>query len=180
MSDICASTPQPTVLSMMGVSVYRRFRDHRLPSLITTNVADRAPLLANPDAAAALEHALVEARDELRFELLAWVIMPDHMHLVVQLPDRVSSDSVMRLVKGRFSRRWNHRRRAGGPLWQTRFHERVLTSERALLAAVEYVHANPVVAGLVDVAGDYEWSSARAWSVRSQAEPSSGNRLRRR
>ena len=52
----------------------------------------------------------------------------------------------------------------------------MLTSERALLAAVEYVHANPVVAGLVEAAEDYPLSSAKGWAERSQAELASCER----
>jgi REP element-mobilizing transposase RayT len=152
------------------MSVYRRFYGHRYPSLITTNVADRSPLLARQEAASALLRSLAEAEQELRFHLYAWVIMPDHVHLVIEVPDSLMSGTVLRFVKARFARRWNHRTGAGGSIWQTRFHERVLTSERALLAAVEYVHANPVAAGLVESAEDYVFSSARAWGERSQAE----------
>lgn len=152
------------------MSVYRRFHGHRLPSLITTNVADRTPLFANRAASDALVHALVEAHEELRFRLHAWVLMPDHLHLVIEVPDGMTSGMVMRFIKARFARRWNHRVGSGGAVWQTRFHERVLTSERALLAAVEYVHANPVMAGLAVSAEDYPLSSARVWAERSQAE----------
>lgn len=150
--------------------MYRRFFDHCYPSLITTNVADRRPLLAEPGAAVALVHALTEAQEQLHFHLYAWVLMPDHLHLVIEVPDGMTSGTVMRFMKARFARRWNHRIGRGGAVWQTRFHERVLTSERALLAAVEYVHANPVAAGLVEAAEDYLFSSAKAWGERSQAE----------
>jgi REP element-mobilizing transposase RayT len=144
-----------------AMSVYRRFFDHRLPSLVTTNVADRTPLFASREAAEALVHALVEAHEELRFHLHAWVLMPDHLHLVIEVPDGITSGIVMRFIKARFARRWNHRLRTRGPIWQTRFHDRVLTSERALMAAIEYVHANPVAAGLVESAEDYPLSSAK-------------------
>ena len=152
------------------MSVYRRFHDHGLPSLITTNLADRSPLFTRPDAATALIRSLVEARDQLHFRLYAWVLMPDHLHLVVGMPPGIRSGAVMRLVKARFARRWNHQMKISGPIWQTRFHERLLTSEKALLAAIDYVHANPVTTGLVLAAEDYTLSSARAWAERSQAE----------
>lgn len=158
---------------MPAVSVYRRFYDHRLPSLITTNVAGHHLLFADREAASALVYALAEAQGELHFHLHAWVLMPDHLHLVSEVPDGMTSGIVMRFVKGRFAHRWNHRTGTGGSIWQTRFHERVLTSERALVAAVEYVHANPVAAGLVESAEDYVFSSAKAWGERSQAKPSS-------
>jgi len=152
------------------MSVYRRFYAHRHPSLITTNVAHRHPLFADREAAGALVYALAEAQEELRFHLHAWVLMPDHLHLVIEVPDGITSGIVMRFIKARFARRWNHRLRTRGPIWQTRFHERVLTSERALMAAIEYVHANPVAAGLVESAEDYPLSSAKGWDKQSQAE----------
>ena len=102
--------------------------------------------------------------------------MPDHMHLVIELPDGVTSGKIMRFIKARFARRWNHRLRTDGSVWQARFHERVLTSDRALLAAVDYVHSNPVAAGLAESTEDYVLSSARAWGERSQAELASYER----
>ena len=87
------------------MSVYRRFFDHRYPSLITTNAAERHPLFTDRKAARALAYALTEAQEQLHFHLYAWVLMPDHLHLVIEVPDGTTSGMVMRFIKARFARR---------------------------------------------------------------------------
>jgi putative transposase len=142
------------------MSVWARFEGHGFPSLLTTNVASREPLLASRTAAAALLRVIAEVHRETRFKLLAFVVMPDHIHLVLAVPPHVKVSRVMRLIKGRFARRHNLGSGRAGALWQTRYHERALRSERALVAAIEYVHNNPVRAGMASRAESFFWSSA--------------------
>jgi len=66
----------------------------------------------------------------------------------------------MKMIKGRFARQYQGRRGQRGALWQSRYHEEALQTDEALWAAVEYVHHNPVAAGLVSNPAEYPWSSA--------------------
>ena len=66
----------------------------------------------------------------------------------------------MQLIKDRFARHHNLLAGGRGSVWQSRYHERALRNERELLAAVEYVHQNPVVGKLATTAEEYRWSSA--------------------
>lgn len=152
------------------MSIYRRFAGHDAPSLITTNVAKRQPLFADSNAARALTLALAEAAAETKATVLAYVVMPDHLHLVLGPNERTSHGRFMRHLKGRFAHRWNRTHNRSGAVWQARFHEKALRTEKALIAAVDYVHHNPVAAGLVDRPEDYPWSSARQFAP----EPVSG------
>ena len=87
------------------MSVWRRFEGHGFPSLVTTNIADRRPVFGRHAAARAALDAILGAQQQLKFDLIAWVIMPDHIHLVVQLSEGVRLARVMQLIKGRFARR---------------------------------------------------------------------------
>ena len=109
-----------------------------------------------------LLQVISEVRRETRFHLLAFVIMPYHIHIVIALPSRVSLSRVMRLIKGRFANRYNRMHRRRGCVWQERYHEQALRGERALMAAIEYVYANPVEAGLTGQAEFFAWSSANS------------------
>jgi len=142
------------------MSVWKRFHAHGLPSFITTNLEKRRPLLSAERPAQMLLDVVKEVRRETEFKLLAFVIMPDHMHLVLALPPDLRLGRVMQLIKGRFSNRYNELVGGGGRLWQERYHERALRTEAELVAAIEYVHRNPVAAGLVSEAEDFSWSSA--------------------
>jgi putative transposase len=144
------------------MSVWRRFDHHGFPSLVTTNIESRHPLFASTQAALLLLRVLDEVRHEIRIQLIAFVIMPDHLHLVLAIPPKVRLERVMRLIKGRFSNRFNRMRQTRGRIWQERYHERALRNERQLLAAIEYVHGNPVKAGLAGEAESYSWSSANS------------------
>jgi len=85
---------------------------------------------------------------------LAWVVMPDHLHWLMQLED-ASLESLMRQVKSRSSKAVNERSARTGQLWQAGFHDRALRKEEDLLASARYIVANPVRAGLVKRVGDY-------------------------
>ena len=80
---------------------------------------------------------------------LAWVVMPDHLHWLLQLGEGADLSESIRALKGRSAHR------LGGPLWQRAFHDRALRREDDLLAAARYVVANPLRAGLVTRLGDY-------------------------
>ena len=112
-------------------------------------------MLASRTAASALLRVIAEVRHETRFKLLAFVVMPDHIHLVLAMPPRVKVSRVMQLIKGRFANRYDVAAGRAGALWQTSYHERALRSERDLVAAIEYVHNNPVRAGLASQAESF-------------------------
>ncbi len=94
------------------------------------------------------------------FQLLAFTIMPDHLHLIVVPPTPDGLGRVMQLIKGRFSRAYNTMIGRTGAVWQNRYHERTLRTEAALFRAIAYVHNNPVAAHLVAISEDYQWSTA--------------------
>lgn len=140
------------------MSLYRRFPSHGQPSFITTNTHERRYIFTDRAAFRLLVHIIYQARAEAPFQLLAFAIMPDHFHLI--LATEVPLGRIIQLVKGRFARNYNVNRRTTGPVWQPRYHERMLSSEAALSAAIEYVDNNPVAARLCDTPEDYAWSSA--------------------
>ena len=131
-----------------------------MPSLLTTNLAARRPLFVAPPAAQLLREMLGSTRAETGVTLLAYVFMPDHVHLVTAPSATCSISRFMQLLKGRFSREWNARCGAIGSVWQSRFDERALLDEASLVRAIEYVHWNPVKAGLSVRPEEYPWSSA--------------------
>ena len=141
------------------MAIYTRI-DHDYPSLVTTVCANRASLFSDPSAADLLIEQIVSLRHALVLRLLAFVVMPDHLHLVVVRCAGTRLPETMQLIKGRFARRWNTMQRREGPVWQTRYDEKALRTEEALLAAIAYVHQNPVHEGLVTVPEEYRWSSA--------------------
>lgn len=98
-------------------------------------------------------------RSETRIH--AYVLMTNHVHLLVT--SRIS-DGVSRLfhyVSGRYSAHFNKRHGRSGALWERRFHASPVDSDRYCLACYRYIELNPVRAGMVRRPDDYAWSSVR-------------------
>ena len=95
------------------------------------------------------------------FEVLAWCLMGNHFHLLVHGP--ISAVSIaMKALLGKYAVGFNLRYGRVGHLFQDRFYSEPVQSERHLLAAVRYIHQNPVKAGLSPTC-DYPWSSYREY-----------------
>ena len=104
--------------------------------------------------------ALLHGESQRQFYLLqAWVIMPNHVHIVLQ--PNVSLPVITRWLKGSTARRANQiLGRTGEAFWQDESFDHQVRNEAELNWIVRYVEQNPVSAGLVAQAGDWPWSSA--------------------
>ncbi len=91
----------------------------------------------------------------------AYVLMPNHVHLVATPPDREAMSRLMQALGRRYVRWFNARHRRTGTLWEGRYRSTVVDTDRYLLACMRYVELNPVRAGLVDDPSAYRWSSHR-------------------
>jgi REP-associated tyrosine transposase len=91
----------------------------------------------------------------------AYVLMPNHVHLLLtsSLPDGISR--TMQHVSAGYARRINDRYRRTGNLWEGRFRSSPIDSEFYCLACYRYIELNPLRAGMVQAPGDYRWSSYR-------------------
>lgn len=103
---------------------------------------------------------LKSACDATGVRCLAWCLMPNHVHLILTPPTSESLQLAVSGVHRRYARQINRAHDWTGYLFQGRFASYPM-DERHLLNAVRYVELNPVAAGLVKVAEDWRWSSAR-------------------
>ena len=129
--------------------------------LLTTVCARRAPLFRDWACASAVAATLAEARLWRGVQLECWVLMPDHLHLLVTLGSE-ALPQLMRRVKavtsGAASRVPGS---APGPVWSRGYHDHALRREEDLRAVARYVIANPLRAGLVAAPGDWPYWDAR-------------------
>jgi putative transposase len=89
----------------------------------------------------------------------AYVLMPNHVHLLMTPRDATGISRLMQALGRRYVSWFNKRHSRTGGLWEGRFRASVLESERYLFACSRYIEMNPVRAGLVTDPADYRWSS---------------------
>jgi putative transposase len=92
---------------------------------------------------------------ERKFELHDFVVMPDHVHLLIEVDGDMTIEKAMQLIKGRFSHRLSHDFGYKGEVWQRGFAEVQIMNKQDLEAHRTYIAENPVKAGLVDCAEKY-------------------------
>jgi putative transposase len=92
------------------------------------------------------------------FQLHDFVIMPDHLHLLMTLPREIAIEKAMQLIKGGFSYRLKKEFGHQGEIWQRGFSEVRISDEQSFLQHREYIVQNPVKAGLVVTAEQYPYS----------------------
>ncbi len=151
---------------------------------ITIVTQHRLPVFQTDYMREILCRAIDEARRSGGFLLFAYVIMLDHLHLLTSRPS--STSNLLRVLKGVTARRiidhlnphgyesslakLRHQerdRKYRYSLWQTEKNVLPIFSERMFLEKLNYIHQNPVRAGLVEHESEYRWSSVRIWQGRA-------------
>jgi REP element-mobilizing transposase RayT len=115
--------------------------------------------LARLGIAQIVEEALLHF-DGDRYRLLAWVVMPNHVHVVVEMFEAHPVAEIVHSWKSFTAHTANRVLGRRGPFWQIEYFDRTIRDESHLLAAIEYTHNNPVSAGLVDSPPEWRYSSA--------------------
>jgi putative transposase len=104
--------------------------------------------------------SLLEYRSSKKFLLHAFVLMPNHIHLLLTVPEDLTLERTVQFIKGGFSREAGRVLRLSHPFWQKSFLDRRVRDADELSAFRHYILNNPVKAGLVNAAGEYRYSSA--------------------
>lgn len=111
---------------------------------------------------------IATAGEKAAVEIHAYCLMSNHFHLLVLSREGNISD-FMRLLAGTYSRGFNRRRQSDGPIFRGRCRSIGIETDAHLIGASRYIHLNPVAAGLVIDPADWPWSSAAAFTGRSDS-----------
>ena len=106
--------------------------------------------------------------DSVRYRLLSWVIMPNHVHALIETKPGFPLEGVVHSWKSFTSKQINKVLGQRGQVWEADYFDRYIRDENHLAAVVDYIEKNPVKAGLVDKASDWPWSSAAMNSERAK------------
>ncbi|HLJ76959.1 MAG TPA: transposase [Acidobacteriaceae bacterium] len=123
---------------------------------VTAVAANRRRLFQTDANANLLLDLFKDDRAKGRYQLHAFVLMPDHIHVLITPAENVSLEKAMQFIKGGFSFRLKSRM----PVWEDSFTKRRIEDASDLNAHRDYIHANPVRAHLCDRAEDFPHSSA--------------------
>ena len=137
----------------------------------------RQPWLATPRRRDLFSQILEETRQRYGFVVVGYVVMPDHIHLLISEPERGTPSTVMQVVKQRFARSVLRRKKRNSAqselwpdseehVWQRCFYDFNVWSARKRIEKLRYMHCNPVKRGLVLEPEQWEWSSFRSYAYR--------------
>lgn len=116
--------------------------------------------LRRREIAEIVETALLHFDDE-RYRLIAWTIMPNHVHVLIELLGHHSLGSIVSSWKRFSARAANRMIGRSGPFWQDDYWDTYIRDERHFESTVGYIENNPVKAGLVGAAENWPWSHIR-------------------
>ena len=106
--------------------------------------------------------ALTAAREKHPFDLAGYVVMPDHVHLIV-VPGPDGLGNLMHAFKRSAHYKIALEKTRSGELWQPRFFDNIIRRVRDFWEKLEYIHNNPVAAGLATAPNNWRWTSYGAY-----------------
>ncbi|MGA8940112.1 MAG: transposase [Acidobacteriaceae bacterium] len=134
----------------------KRFQGDGDYHFITFSCYRRLPYLHNDTARILFEETLERVRRKHDFYLFGYVLMPEHIHLLMSEPKRLRLEDTMRVLKGETSKQLKGDRLQ---FWQRRYHDFNVLTHHKFVEKLRYAHRNPVKRGLVEKPEGWPWSS---------------------
>ncbi len=134
-------------------------------------------LLVDTENGAVVEQALLHFNGE-RYNLHAWVVMPNHVHVLLTPMGDYTLSSILHSWKSWSAKVINTRLGRSGALWMPEYFDRAIRDQEHFDRVVRYIHENPVKAGLCSVADEYRLSSAREVGEEARGEEPRAGRPR--
>jgi putative transposase len=130
---------------------------------ITFSCYERRSYLNGPESRDLFEHCLERTRKRYHFDVLAYVVMPEHIHLLVTEPETEPLSKALQALKVSVSKRSSEH-----PYWHDRYYDFNVFTDRKQTEKIRYIHRNPVTRGLVDRPEDWVHSSYLTYLCREQ------------
>ena len=140
----------------------KRYQNTGNLHFITFSCYQRQPLLRRPGSADMFEQALEQARMKYGFFVYGYVVMPEHVHLLVSEPEHATLATALKAIKQSVARR---QVKTGEHFWMERYYDFNVGTPEKLVEKLKYIHRNPVHRGLVDKPEDWPWGSYRHYAL---------------
>jgi putative transposase len=139
----------------LGLKRYQTMgHDH----FVTFSCYDREPYLQASDARDLFERSMERARRKYLFKVLAYVVMPEHVHLLISEPATEPLSKALQSIKLSVSKESPQK-----PFWQARYHDFNIITQAKRVEKIRYIHRNPVNRGLVFEPEDWPHSSFKTY-----------------
>jgi len=126
---------------------------------ITFSCTRKRNILGTPEARTKFVEILEQTRQKYLFQINGYVVMPNHVHLLISEPETSPLSLAIQILKQRFSRT-----RTEDHVWEPRYYDFNVFTQRKRIEKLRYMHRNPVKAGLAENPEDWPWSSYRAYA----------------
>ncbi len=138
----------------------RRYESENTPFFITTSTFNNQQFFLKKDRAEIVIDYIYRAKERMIDFLLAFAVMPEHLHLLVIPKNESTISQIMLFIKKGSSRVIHIKESTNGHLWEKRFFDKGIRSEQELITTIEYIHNNPLKTRLATEAQNYLFSSA--------------------
>jgi len=139
-----------------------RFHESGQTHFVTFSCYRRQEAFATGEAARTFEAALERVRRMYYLNVYGYVVMPEHVHLLLGEPERATLAVVLKSLKQGVSRKLLGE---AAHLWQKRYYDFNIRDREQFLEKLRYIHRNPVERGLCERPEDWEWSSFRHYAT---------------
>jgi len=127
---------------------------------VTTNVYHGEKIFSNPKIVNIVLSAIFFLKEKGYFRLYSFVVMPEHLHLIILPQNKKTLSQIMHSLKSYTAKKINNLLGQSGKIWQDGFYERIIRSEGDLREKTTYIENNPVRKKLVEAPEKYFYSSA--------------------
>jgi putative transposase len=134
----------------------KRYQHEGDDHFITFSCYNREPYFTTPSSKDTFLDSLEQTRHRYKFEVLGYVVMPEHVHLLLSEPPEDNLSKALQSLKLSVSKRLTQR-----PFWHTRYYDFNVFTHNKRVEKLKYMHRNPVTRGLVERPEDWRWSSFR-------------------
>jgi putative transposase len=146
----------------------KRYHEDGCAYFISTVCDNRREVFKDISACKLLISVLIYNKFTDDFKIYGFVIMPDHLHVILRPCGKEDISKIVKDIKGTFSRFYNKINCSTGTVWQKGFYDNGIRDIKQLEEMIIYIHNNSVNEGIVAEAGEYVYSSYRYYYMNDE------------
>ena len=146
----------------------RRRQQSGQSHFVTFSCYRRQPNFSSAEVYDLFPVCLEDMRRRFDLRIYGYVVMPEHVHLLLSEPEHGTLADAIHYLKLSFTKRLRSQQPANGSFWQKRYYDRNVRNAEEFTVKLRYLHRNPVKRGLVNEAADWRWSSFRHYAFREK------------